>query len=1020
MDIVNLLTELQSTNNAVRNAAEAHMAQFQRTQPDNLVLALLKIPEDSQLQIQYHQLAITLLRRVVVCSWGVAFVEFTGDLALSPTTKQIVREHLLNQLISTQSISLQTGIAYTLATIGKVEYPDEWPDLILRLLDILSGQHLDDFAKRGCLFVIKEFVDDGLSEIQFFQMGSGLLQALYNIVASRNSNSALALDTFVATIEFFHMVDDGAEKRALRPVVEGIVTSWCDLLRSLYAPLSEEWNWKLRTSATRAIHGLLTAFPKPMGPQLSSLFKAIWHDIQLLVQESRLVDINGDDQNNMRIVWLTESLNLLEQMMESPRVSRLFSDAPIALCDMLNMLVHIAAWPQPVYHILCSDVNQFVTTEAELAFGSSDLDDSVVNASAIRMACHGLLACLTELDANTVVSHMVVLVRSLTQNELEKLESGLFLLDKALVNYEANDANINIPQLIETIQTVLQESSSSLVRARIFLLMASLASSALVEVSPDIQAGGVGIILQGATNKSIENQNTAKVAILMAMGTLARSLPSSVMAQHQSMILGFMCQWVLTNHLDDDTPATLMDVLVPVMELDVIKALRSQAVISLIFDIITGNFSDVSLVCDIQQAFEELTRVAVESDSYDILCQQTLPHIIIVLQQSLNEKDTNTELEYTPELNVMLEILAVVLGQGQSKSTKALSIPIDPFTIIFHLLSQILLSTHDNEILQVGATALAAAVRTSSHLIDTIPAQTTTNSNGRELVLRIVEKLLSPDLDESAAMSAGVLVSEVVETFGNHLGDYLPKILQVTAYRITSAQEPVFIENLLNVFCRLTLSSPRDVVDFLDKPEVAALQSVLKVWLTNFAIFTKHDGIVNNIMALAKIYCLEDLRINSIIVNGDVIPRDNDLIITRSMAKSMPEKYSQISASLKIIKLFVQELDCEIIPSSVPGFASKTIHNEDDLEDDDDDYEDFDGDNSEGWEDFNATNHDSLKELLAFDDEEVKPRETDSETCNILIVFFKEIINGNIGNFKELYEHGLSAHEKDVLVRALG
>lgn len=61
-------------------------------------------------------------------------------------------------------------------------------------------------------------------------------------------------------------------------------------------------------------------------------------------------------------------------------------------------------------------------------------------------------------------------------------------------------------------------------------------------------------------------------------------------------------------------------------------------------------------------------------------------------------------------------------------------------------------------------------------------------------------------------------------------------------------------------------------------------------------------------IALSKLFELNDPRISEIQVKGDMIIPASDRIMTRSRARQNPEQYTIISAQLKIVKVLVDEL----------------------------------------------------------------------------------------------------------------
>jgi hypothetical protein len=64
-----------------------------------------------------------------------------------------------------------------------------------------------------------------------------------------------------------------------------------------------------------------------------------------------------------------------------------------------------------------------------------------------------------------------------------------------------------------------------------------------------------------------------------------------------------------------------------------------------------------------------------------------------------------------------------------------------------------------------------------------------------------------------------------------------------------------------------------------------------------------------SVIALSKLYELQDPRINSIQVKGDlIVPTNDNRIMTRSRAKLQPDQWTVAPANLKILKVLVEEL----------------------------------------------------------------------------------------------------------------
>ena len=255
----------------------------------------------------------------------------------------------------------------------------------------------------------------------------------------------------------------------------------------------------------------------------------------------------------------------------------------------------------------------------------------------------------------------------------------------------------------------------------------------------------------------------------------------------------------------------------------------------------------------------------------------------------------------------------------------------------------------------------------------------------------IIARLLGPTVDDHAASEVGGLAAEVVEKAGaEKLGPYLLELLSAVAFRLASAKEAQFVQSLISVFGRLSLVSPKDVVDFLSQVDVGGengLSVVLGKWLENSVNFAGYDEIRQNVIALTKLYNLNDPRLAHVMVKGDLITQATGRIKTRSQARQNPDRYTIIPANLKIIKVLVEEVssaatsrwDQAGVTASAAGLESEG------------------SDDGDEWEDDPNTLDLNLgitkQELMGFADDASHPggRQRDDETHGYLLEFFRGI-----------------------------
>jgi hypothetical protein len=183
----------------------------------------------------------------------------------------------------------------------------------------------------------------------------------------------------------------------------------------------------------------------------------------------------------------------------------------------------------------------------------------------------------------------------------------------------------------------------------------------------------------------------------------------------------------------------------------------------------------------------------------------------------------------------------------------------------------------------------------------------------------------------------------------------------------------------------------------------------------------------SSVIALSKLFSLNDPRISQIMVKGDlIVAQDDGRIKTRSRAKQSmfpfhsplpllsvstklttldPDQYTIIPASVKIIKVLVEEMISASGARAASNAAAMAVA-----------AAEFEDDGDDNWEDDDDVLDLSLgstkADLMSF--MEGGQRQRDDETQAYLTEFFMRAARENIGNFQEVYNN-LTEEEKTKL-----
>lgn len=166
----------------------------------------------------------------------------------------------------------------------------------------------------------------------------------------------------------------------------------------------------------------------------------------------------------------------------------------------------------------------------------------------------------------------------------------------------------------------------------------------------------------------------------------------------------------------------------------------------------------------------------------------------------------------------------------------------------------------------------------------------------------------------------------------------------------------------------------------------------------------------HSVVALSKLFTLNDPRLSSIQVQGDLILQKStsDRIMTRSRARQTPNQYTIIPAQLKIIKILVEELSSA--SGTGRGLDPSAAADLDDEDDDDD--QDWEDDPSDFVDLSTGMTKSQLMGFGADDGSSAFERGRDDETQAFLLDFFRQ--EAQKPGFGDVFD-SLTAEEQEKL-----
>ncbi|EHL00212.1 putative Importin subunit beta-5 [Glarea lozoyensis 74030] len=535
----------------------------------------------------------------------------------------------------------------------------------------------------------------------------------------------------------------------------------------------------------------------------------------------------------------------------------------------------------------------------------------------------------------------------------------------------------------------------------------------LIKLGEWLNQGALEDVSLGLLDRTIKGVNgdeseVVKVACIRGLQGFmkARTVPPG----HQVPIVAAISDYLYGKDLtefDDanDLLVTLVESLRDAISLDPFIAISSESTpLDLLFVLAKHGAADFQLTMLVTEAFEEIAEaLAPSNEAYNALCDKVIPSLTSAFDIGGMTGDD-------PLVELAAELLAILTQKGSE--------PLPPKYVARALpkLNRLLMLTTEGAVLRPGVEAIKYMLMHDHQQV--FEWHDEENRSGLEVSLIIIDKLLGPNIEDNAASEVGGLAAELVEKAGQErLGPYLESLLRAVASRLATAEAAPFIQSLILVFARLSLVGAQDVVEFLSRIDINGqngLQVVLSKWTEHSVNFAGYDEIRQNVIALSKVYSLNDPRVAQTMVKGDLIIPTSNRIMTRSQAKLNPDQYTIIPAPLKIIKVLIEELLSASGHQTAAQIASQAAE-----------FADEDNDNDD-WEDVPSNILDlglgtTKADLMAYANEGTASfmRQKDDETQAYLVEFFLNATRENVAGFNEVYAL-LTDEEKGKLNECAG
>lgn len=241
-ELLTLLADTLSPIADTRKAAELHLLRSYSN--ESFPLSLAAVASHNSVPTPLRQSALSVLRTFIAAAWSPQLEEFKGRILINDANKSQVRRVLLD-LATTADVpdhKVKSSASYAVSKIASADFPDQWPELLPSLLQVLNDPSSSAGTVHGALKVLLDLVDTGFNEEQFFGVARDLVSTLFAIATSESRKHilrALAVAVFRSCFDTLEMILE-QHKVAVKQFMDEVLGGWSPFfIATLQAPLPQ-------------------------------------------------------------------------------------------------------------------------------------------------------------------------------------------------------------------------------------------------------------------------------------------------------------------------------------------------------------------------------------------------------------------------------------------------------------------------------------------------------------------------------------------------------------------------------------------------------------------------------------------------------------------------------------------------------------------------------------------------------------------------------------------------------------
>ncbi|KAJ3299144.1 Importin 9 [Borealophlyctis nickersoniae] len=221
--------------------------------------------------------AITL-KRYIDTNWSRKTDAFVG-----PEPPEEIKARIRDALVTgiTDPLNkIRVAVAYVVAKIATLDWPEAWPNLFDVLMANLKSSNSDHV--HGAMRVLSELARDSLAEQQFLYVAPVLIPELYRIFCAENFSvgvRARSLVIFREYLETLFMIQE-ENRDAVAKYLMPVLPTWLDTFQKILSHVETPMEViTIKHEVMLTVVKLVRQFPKQMSPFLLPFLQPVWNHV---------------------------------------------------------------------------------------------------------------------------------------------------------------------------------------------------------------------------------------------------------------------------------------------------------------------------------------------------------------------------------------------------------------------------------------------------------------------------------------------------------------------------------------------------------------------------------------------------------------------------------------------------------------------------------------------------------------------------------------------------------------------